>query len=126
MVQGDLDSGTGLLFRRQNNTLDDVYVFQIVPNGACFIGKRVDGTVQTLVPPTYSSVINTGLNAVDTHRVACQGPPIMQYCINDELVNVVAGGEFGFGKVALYAWDDPSVAVEVQFNDVQVYSISIP
>ena len=41
-VQGSLNSGGGLLFRG-DGTLDNVYVFQILPNGNYFVGKRVGG-----------------------------------------------------------------------------------
>ena len=123
-IQGSLNSGGGLLFRG-DGTLNNVYVFQIVPNGNYFIGKRVGGTAYTLIPSTYSSAINTGLNAVNTLRVACHGP-IMQLYINDKLVNVVEDEAFDSGRVGLYAWDDPSVATEVHFDDAEVFSISIP
>ena len=123
-AQGGLNTGGGLLFRG-DGTLDNVYVFQIVPNGNYFIGKRVGGTPYTLIPSTYSSVINTGLNAVNTLRVACHGA-IMQFYINDKLVNVVEDEAFDSGRVGLYAWDDPSVATDVHFDDAEVFSISIP
>ena len=68
-----------------DGTLENVYVFQVLPNGNYFVGKRVGGTGFTLVPSTYSSVINLGLSAVNTLKVACHGP-IMQFYINDKLV----------------------------------------
>jgi hypothetical protein len=123
-VQGSSDSGCGLLFRG-DGTLDNVYVFQIAPNGTYSVGRQEGGIGTTLVPSTYSSVINTGLNTVNTLRVACHGS-IMQFYINDKLVNVVDDRAFGSGRVGLYAWDHPSLATEVHFDDAEVYSIIYP
>jgi hypothetical protein len=50
----------------------------------------------------------------------------MQFYINDKLVNVVEDELFDSRRVGFYAWDDPSVATEVHFDDAEVYSIIHP
>ena len=123
-VQGGLNSGSGLLFRG-DGTLNNVYIFQIMPNGTYSVDKRSGGIGSPLVPSTYSSTINTGLNAVNTLKVASHGAT-MQFYINDKLVNVVEDEEFDSGRVGLYAWDDSAVTTEVHFDDAEAYWISIP
>lgn len=122
-VQG-VNAPVGIIFRSAG-TFDNVYAFRLDTDGNYIIGKRVAGTATTIIPSTYSSAINKGLGAVNTLRVACHGET-MQFYINDQVVNVIEDPDFASGKVGVYAWDDNTVVNIVQFDNVEVYSISIP
>jgi hypothetical protein len=119
-----VNAPAGILFR-SNGTFDNLYAFRLDTDGNYIIGKRVSGTSTTIIPSTYSSAINKGLGAVNKLRVACHGETL-QFYINDQVVNVIEDLDFAIGKVGVYAWDDNTAVNIVQFDNAEVYSISIP
>ena len=120
----NVNAPAGIIFR-SGGTFDNVYAFRMDTDGNYIIGKRVGGTATTIIPSTYSSAINKGLNVANKLRVACHGDTL-QFYINDQLVNVIEDPSFATGQIGLYAWDDNSVFNIVQFDNAEVYSIEIP
>jgi hypothetical protein len=123
-AQGSLNTPTGILFR-SDGTFDNTYAFRLDTDGNYLIGKRVGGTATVIVPSTYSSAINKGLNVWNTLKVVCHGSTI-QFYINDKVVNVIEDSSFSEGRVGVYAWDESTATNVVHFDNVEVYTISVP
>jgi hypothetical protein len=123
-AQGSVNTPAGILFR-SDGTFDNAYAFRLDTDGHYIIGKRVGGAATVLVPSTYSSAINTGLSVWNSLKVVCHGSTI-QFYINDKVVNVLEDTDFSGGKIGVYAWDESTSTNVVHFDNVEVYSITIP
>jgi hypothetical protein len=123
-VQGNVNTPAGILFR-STGIFDNTYAFRLDTDGNYLIGKRAGGTAALIVPSTYSSAINKGLNVWNTLKVVCHGSMI-QFYINDKVVNVIEDSSFSGGQVGVYALDESTATNVVHFDNVEVYSISVP
>lgn len=109
--------GTVFCYQDPNN----FYLLLIDVQGSYGLVKRVGGSFVTLIPPTSSSYLVTGVEAVNTLRVSDEGSNEIAISLNGTKVNSVIDSSFssgatGFALVVGNGESFPDVPVSVRFK----------
>jgi len=85
------------------------------------MGKRVEGSHQSLVDWSSSDAIREGVDQWNTLKVVAEGPQL-RYYVNNQLLETVQDAALTTGQIGLFAYDaesstDPDI---VQFDNIRV------
>lgn len=98
---------------------DNYYALAISADGFYEIIKVVSGSLTSLVYPTSSSHINTGVDAVNLIRIECIGDQLSLY-VNGHLLDTVYDSTFSGGDITLAANALSGSYTEVGYDNVVV------
>lgn len=119
LLQGDLGSSYGLLFRMQDTTR--FYRFEITGDGLFMVERRDGeaGWTRFVDSWTASPAINQGYNSPNQLRVEALGQSISLY-VNGILVHQFTDTAYNSGTIALDAGTFTQPQVQVAFDNVVV------
>ena len=83
------------------------------------IDKEVNGTLETLVAPTYSTYINLGWDVVNLIHVECIGSSL-SLSVNGHLLETVTDTTLSGGDICLAANSLAGSFTEVAFDNIVV------
>ncbi len=119
LLQGDLGSSYGVLFRMQDNTR--FYRFEITGDGLFMVERRdgESGWTRFLDRWTETPAINQGLNSTNRLKVEARGQSMSLY-VNDILVHQFSDTAYSSGTIALDAGTFVQPQAQVAFDNLVV------
>jgi hypothetical protein len=119
LLQGDLGSSYGVLFRMQDTS--HFYRFEITGDGLYMVERRdgEQGWTRFVDRWTESTVIKQGLGSVNRLRVEALGQTISLY-VNDEPLYQFTDTAYSSGTIALDAGTFVQPAAQVAFDNLVV------
>jgi hypothetical protein len=119
LLQGDLGSSYGVLFRMQDTTR--FYRFEITGDGLFMVERRdgESGWTRFVDRWTETPAINQGLNSTNRLKVEARGPTITLY-VNDIQVHQFSDTAYSSGTIALDAGTFVQPQAQVAFDNLVV------
>ncbi len=115
---GEGDFTVNLVYRM--DAVFNLYALQVRSDGTISVSKADAGEPIMLLAPMPVSAFRTGVNATNRLGVLAQGPR-MAFLINGAMVAQVVDQDMAQGLIALGASSEGDAAVDVAFDNLQVW-----
>lgn len=117
--EGPDDNQYGLIFRRDAS--GNYYCFQISGAGNYRFDVNFDGKWREIVPDTWSSKINTGMDE-NVLRVVCSGERFIFY-VNGAKIGEAQDSSIPSGRIGLVAGSLDDQRVHISFDNIKVWAL---